>query len=212
MFIGIDVQLARPFAFAVMNPRGRVVENGWFTAGEACRRLDALAAAYPGATVGIDAPRRPLPAPRRHYWTATGWRAGRATDAGRGRHCEVVVAACRLARPQWTPTLDGAPAWMRAGFDLFKHCAAAGLQAEEVFPTASYAQLDDDPDARLTLPLSHFRTGPKDMLDAIVAAFTVREYTAGHGSAAGGGDRLGTLVLPRPLRHPRLETLQAWPG
>ena len=43
------------------------------------------------------------------------------------------------------------------------------------------------------------------MLDARVAAVTVQEFIAGRGSEAGGGDGLGTIILPRPLPEPVIE-------
>mgnify|MGYP005849327221 CR=1 FL=1 len=41
--------------------------------------------------------------------------------------------------------------------------------------------------------------GVKDMLDASVAAITVFEFVKGHGCEVGGGDGLGTILLPRKL-------------
>ena len=37
------------------------------------------------------------------------------------------------------------------------------------------------------------------MLDAVVAAVTVHEFEAGRGAEVGGGDGLGTIVLPRAI-------------
>ena len=71
--------------------------------------------------------------------------------------------------------------------------------------------LAQDPDARLTIPLRGFLPGPKDMLDAIVAAFTVREYLLGRGYAAGGGDGLGTIVLPRGIDAVKAGEVVNWP-
>lgn len=211
MLIGIDVQLARGFAFAVMDFAGNVVDNGWLDSAGPLRAAEQLSARFPGATVGIDAPRMPLPAPRRHYWAGDAWRPRRRSDKGLGRHCEVVVSACGLARPQWTPLAAQAPEWMQRGFALFEGFMQRGTRTEEVFPSASYRMLAQDQDARLTMPLCGFLPGPKDMLDAIVAAFTVREYLQERGCAAGGGDGLGTIVLPRPIDRAKAGSVLAWP-
>jgi hypothetical protein len=38
------------------------------------------------------------------------------------------------------------------------------------------------------------------MLDAYVAAVTVAEFQQGRGSEVGGGDQLGSIVLPKPIQ------------
>ena len=211
-FIGIDVQLRRGLAVAVMDDRGRVCRTLWLSPGQAQDVAAELAQRYPGASVGIDAPRQPLMQPRAHYWSRNGWRAARPADRGQGRHCEVVIAALGLAKPQWTPLRDAAPAWMVEGFALFEALEQQGLTTEEVFPSAAYRQLAEDPDAELSMPLSGFAQGPKDMLDAIVAAFSVREFSQGRGCAVGGGDGLGRIVLPRPLQTAcKPEGVLTWP-
>lgn len=211
-FIGIDVQLQRGLAYAVMMPDGRVMTNGWFDGDDASDVIERLAGQFPGARLGIDAPRQPLPSLREHYWSAAGWRKRRAADRGFGRHCEIVIAACGLARPQWTPTVDAAPEWMRLGFALFAESKRMGVEAEEVFPSAAYRMLDKDTQARVEVPLSSFANGPKDMLDATVAALVLREYVQGRGSAVGDGDGLGRILLPRPVEHPSYAMVSAWPG
>ena len=160
--------------------------------------------------MGVDAPRRPLTSPRQWYWSASkGWRRRRPSDVGNGRHCEVVVAAHRIARPQWTPLSEAAPRWMQIGFELFAALHAAAVY--EVFPSASYAMLKSDPDCWLTIDLAEFTPGPKDMLDAFVAAFTVREFVMGRGMAVGDGDGLGAIVLPRPLSR-TIPGVLTWPS
>lgn len=127
-----------------------------------------------------------------------------------GRHCEVVISACKLANPQWTPLAARAPMWMQLGFALF--AAFDDVAAlHEVFPSASYRQLDSATSASLELDFAHFARGPKDMLDAALGALTVREYMRGNGCAVGGGDGLGTIILPRALA---LDTsgAHAWPS
>ena len=212
LFIGIDVQIARGLAVAVMDARARVQRTAWYSAGQAQTTAADLADRYPDAIVGIDAPRQPLKHPRRHYWTRNGWRHAKPGDRGQGRHCEVAIAALGLARPQWTPLRESAPAWMAEGFALFEAFKRQGMNAEEVFPSAAYRQLAEDTDAELTMPLSGFAGGPKDMLDAVVAAFSVREFVQGRGCAVGGGDGLGRIVLPRPLQPGvRAGEVLVWP-
>ena len=213
VFIGIDVQLSRGLAFAVMNNAGVVTSNGWLETDDARRVIADLHQQYPNAVFGIDAPRQAMPGPRAHYWAGNGgWRRRRANDRGFGRHCEVVISACGLARPQWTPTTaEPPPAWMGYGFALFEACQHLSVCAEEVFPSAAYKQLESELDARIQLPLTHFNPGPKDMLDAIVAAFSVREFVQGRGLAVGGGDGLGEIVLPRPVRHASFAAVSVWP-
>jgi hypothetical protein len=80
----------------------------------------------------------------------------------------------------------------------------------EVFPTASYRLLSGS-DMRLEVALKDFAKGPKDMLDAFVAALTARECSRGHGIEVGGGDGLGNIILPRPLPTPISEVL-TWPA
>ena len=213
IFIGIDVQLSRGLAFAVMDGAGAVIGNGWLETDAARRVISDLHRQYPNAVFGIDSPRQAMPGPRAHYWAGSGgWRRRRASDRGFGRHCEVVISVCGLARPQWTPTTaESPPPWMTFGFALFEACRDLGIGAEEVFPSAAYKQLEADGDTRIELPLTHFHRGPKDMLDAIVAAFSVREFVQGRGSAVGGGDGLGRIVLPRPVRHASFAAVSDWP-
>ena len=214
MYIGIDIQLARDFSYVVMNEHAEVVENGWVPSEKAAAKIVHLADAHGVHAIGIDAPRMPLPAPRKHYWNggASAWRAKRASDRGHGRHCEVVVSACALARPQWTPIRNQTiPLWMMHGFALFSALEGAGLSVEEVFPSAGYHMLTADPSARVDIPLTGFLPGPKDMLDAIIAAFSVREFVQERGCEVGGGDGLGTIVLPRPVDHPKFDLVSEWP-
>ena len=82
----------------------------------------------------------------------------------------------------------------------------------EVFPTASYALLQGISDVRIHINFSGCKPGPKDMLDAFVGAATVREFVHGRGSEVGGGDGLGTIVLPRPLSEPVIRKVLVWPG
>jgi hypothetical protein len=127
-----------------------------------------------------------------------------------GLHCEVVISAHRIANPQWTPLKDEAPEWMQLGFSLYE--ALDGLATiYEVFPTASYTLLQGNTDVRIDADFSTCSPGPKDMLDAWVAAATVREFEEGRGTEVGGGDGLGTIILPRPLPEPVIDEVMVWP-
>jgi predicted nuclease with RNAse H fold len=99
---------------------------------------------------------------------------------------------------------------MQLGFALFaaiKKC----VPVYEVFPSASYTMLHDGSPVRIGVRLNGFARGPKDMLDAYVAAATVREYAQGRGCEVGGGDGLGEIILPRPLPKP-IEGVLRWPN
>jgi hypothetical protein len=218
--LGLDVQVARGCPYVLLDDTGQPADAGWLRGGqdEVAGALSALVDRLGShcrlpVAVGIDAPRRPLPSARQWYWegSTAQWRCGRPADRGNGRHCEVVIAAHRLANPQWTPTEGNAPPWMQLGFALFESLKNR-TAVHEVFPSASYRMLAGDMTARIGLRLGDFYPDPKDMLDAYIAAATVREFVQGRGSEAGGGDGLGTIVLPRPLpRNERLLGVLQWP-
>jgi predicted nuclease with RNAse H fold len=210
--IGIDVQIARGLAIAVMDRTGVVIECLWRAADTPEAVIAELSGRYAHAAFAVDAPRCPLSSPRIHYWDGDRWRAKRKADRGFGRHCEVVVSACGLARPQWTPIAPVAPEWMVCGFRLFAACEQRQIPVEEVFPSATYAQLAGDADARVEMPLNGFAQGPKDMLDAVLAAYSLHEFMHGRGAECGDGDGLGRIVLPRPVEHPAFAAVQRWPG
>lgn len=186
------------------------MEAGWLDPDDGLESAIAgVILRHPGAAVGIDSPRVPLPAPRRWYWTRDRWRLRRPTEQGFGRHCEVAVKAHGIANPQWTPLAESVPAWMQIGFRVFESVASRAA-AFEVFPTASYRLLASEPDVRVRISFQAFEPGPKDVLDAVIAAATVREFSAGRGTAVGGGDGLGEIVLPRPLPNP-IPAVLTWP-
>ena len=162
--------------------------------------------------VGIDAPRMPLIAKRQWYWNRSRRRwVKRGSQKGCGRHCEIVISAHRLANPQWTPLEAAVPEWMNLGFKFYS--ALEGVaKVHEVFPTASYALLQGNTDVRINANFSACKPGPKDMLDAWVAAATVREFVEGRGTEVGGGDGLGTITLPRPLPEPVIKEVLLWPS
>ena len=211
-FIGIDVQETRGCSFAVIGDNGSAIESGWFhePSEEAVRLIGRLKENY-NVWIGIDAPRVHLTFPREWYWDGNHhvWRARRPAERGYGRHCEVVVRVHQIANPQYTPLKEGARPWMVTGFNLFSALQLIG-PTYEVFPTASYALLQGDTDVQICIDFSQFNPGPKDMLDAFLAAATVQEFVDKRGCEVGGGDGLGTIVLPRPLRNPITEVLQ-WP-
>jgi hypothetical protein len=99
---------------------------------------------------------------------------------------------------------------MQHGFTIFE--ALDGLaQTLEVFPSASYQMLSESKELRVDMSLSGFLPGPKDMLDAVVAALTGKEFLAGRGQEVGGGDGLGTIVLPCQIARP-IADVMLWPG
>lgn len=210
-YLGIDVQRKRDCPYVVLGGDLKPYISGWLQSPESIadvikdttRRFESVA-------VGIDAPRRALDSPRNHYWSRKKWRPRRPSESGYGRHCEVVIAALRLANPQWTPLETACPEWMQLGFRLFS-LLSGNEHVYEVFPTASYRQLENESSPMFLISLGGFARGAKDMLDAYVAAFTVHEYLAGHGTAVGGGDGMGTIILPRPLSAHMPDVLE-WPG
>lgn len=218
LYLGIDVQIGRGCPYAVLDGAGEPVEAGWVSGstrqvvGALDRLVQRLVETRGGLlAVGIDAPRTRLRSARKWYWDGSRrrWRSRRPFDLGNGRHCEVVIAAHRLANPQWTPHQRPFPEWMVLGFALFGELGER-VPAYEVFPSASYALLRGDTLLRIGVRLNDFARGPKDMLDAYVAAATVREYVQRRGCAVGGGDGLGEIILPRPLPEP-IEGVLKWP-
>lgn len=226
-FIGIDVQMSRACSYFVFDAAGAFVDSGWLAEKEPTRQprtTGKIPALKRGAKVvttesdlrrlvddlaqgdntrvaiGIDAPRQPLVAARTHSYSAKrGWVPFGADDLASGRHCEVAISVLKLATPQWTPLERNAKDWMKLGFRLFETLADFP-HVYEVFPSAAYAQLEHASERALTtMDLRVLRPGPKDMVDAMVAAYTTREFVQGHGCEVGGKDGLGTIILPRPL-------------
>jgi len=100
---------------------------------------------------------------------------------------------------------------MTIGFGLFHALKGRAVSVYEVFPTASYSVLCGVTDVRVSIDFSNCSVGPKDMLDSIVAAATVREFVSGRGRELGGGDGLGTIILPRSLPTPVIEEVLVRP-
>jgi predicted nuclease with RNAse H fold len=212
-FVGIDIQERRGCCFAAMGSDGILLGSGWFhdPEREVVQMARGLKEKYK-VLVGIDAPRQPLPSPRKWFWDRKGhtWRP-RSDQRGYGRHCEIVVSVHGIANPQWTPIEKEAPAWMVIGFNMFSALKDIVPSVYEVFPTASYSLLQGITDVRISIDFSSCRLGPKDILDAFVAAATVREFVQDRGTEVGGGDGLGTIVLPRPLPEPIIRGVLLWP-
>ncbi len=211
-FVGIDIQIKRNCSYAISDQNGYLKESGWFNDNHSIlktlKRLSINAKLY----VGIDAPRMALVSPRQWYWVGNKkkWRPKTKKDKGHGRHCEIVVSAHKLAKPQWTPFFDDAPAWMKKGFELYKQLGTF-FPTFEVFPTASYSLLQGKKNIKLQIDFSACSPGPKDMIDAFVASVTVREFIRGKGTEVGNGDNLGSIVLPRPLSNLLIEEVLNWP-
>jgi len=210
-FVGIDIQKSRGCCFAVIGSDGNLLKSGWFhdSEEETPQLVKKLQDVYE-VFVGIDAPRKPLTSPRKWYWSRNRWRMRRPTEKGYGRHCEIVLRAHGLANPQYTPIEAEAKPWMIIGFKVFSAVEDI-VSVYEVFPTASYALLQGISDVRLFIDFSACKPGPKDILDAFVAAATIREYVSGRGTEVGGGDSLGKIILPRPLRAPVIGGVLSWP-
>lgn len=212
-FIGIDISERRGCAVAAIDGSGRSV--GTRCCDSTVSGVIAAVREIAGDTdvvIGVDSPRMPLARPRAWYWNkkTSNWRPRKQEERGWGRHCEVVISSLGLANPQWTPLLEDAPNWMRLGFELYKALGQIG-QVHEVFPSAAYSQLNVGPGPSVQLTFAGFANGPKDMLDAYVGAVTVAEVEAGRGSAVGGGDQFGTIVLPRPTGSAPANLL-VWPA
>lgn len=211
-YIGIDIQTRRECCYAVINETGKLEKFGWFSNPliEAADLIKEFGISSHVA-VGIDAPRMPLTYERQWFWSGAKrkWTL-RKGQKGNGRHCEIVISAHRLANPQWTPLEEGAPEWMKLGFQLFLNLEGQ-IAVHEVFPTASYTLLQRNTDVRIEADFSACKPGPKDMLDSWMAAVTVREFVEGRGTEVGGGDSLGTIILPRPLPEPVIDEVLRWP-
>jgi predicted nuclease with RNAse H fold len=212
-YIGIDIQVRRNCCYALINTNGTLIDSGWLARPESESAILVGKWARSGRVyVGLDAPSMALYTPREWYWSrARDCWVRRGRQKGFGRHCEVVISAHRIAKPQWTPVIDQVPEWMKLGFGLFSVLEDLAT-VYEAFPSAAYTLLQEDVDVRVNADFSAFKPGPKDMLDALVAAATVREFVEGRGVEVGGGDGLGTIILPRPLPEPVIDAVMAWPG
>ena len=217
-FLGVDVQDKRPCTYYVLGQDLNYVTSGLLggkAIGEISQDLRSLVVSMlelpsGGVAVGIDAPRVGLPARRAWYWRHGGWVPRSGSDRGYGRHCEVAIKALGLGNPQWTRLANDSPPWMVLGYRLFEVLnGLAGVY--EVFPSASYQLLRETAHPPIALCLKGFAGQPKDMLDACVAAYTVWAFLNGRGSELGGGDGLGTIVLPEKLPVSSVHPVLSWP-
>ena len=219
--LGIDVQVRRGPSWMALDEDRRIVGSGWLEGANFDTIAEGAAALVDrlreergsSPSVGIDAPRRPRPGPREWNWDRQRrrWRPRLASELGHGRHCEVILRAAGIANPQWTPMVGRCPEWMELGFRLFERLERAACAVHEVFPSASYQLLETAEHEPVMIDFTAFRRGPKDMIDACVAAYTVGELEAGRGVEV-GSDGLGTIVLPRPLPEDAPAELLRWPA
>lgn len=201
LFAGIDVQINRGCAYYVLDRDKKWVAGGWIKENIAIgfgKLFHQLSSGNNNRiAIGIDAPRMPIKKLRNRYFDKKEqyWEVREKLSIG--RECEVVINAYRIGNCQWTNTLEKSPEWMQLGFSIFE--ALAGFPfVYEVFPSASYRMLDGK-NISYEINLNGFKHGVKDMLDASVSAITVMEFIRGNGCEVGGGDGLGTIVLPRKI-------------
>lgn len=209
-FVGIDVQVRRGCCYYVLDDSKNCVTNGWVktnTGNTFREKLLALSGENRDTiAVGIDAPRMPLKTLRRQELNKITYDWIMSKKPKVGRTCEVWIKALKLGNPQWTRTSEDSPKWMQLGFLLFESLIDFPY-VYEVFPTASYKILSESK-ATYHLCLKNFFEGPKDMLDASVAAFTVYEFIKGRGYEVGGEDGLGSIILPKkPMQLQSLKML-----
>jgi hypothetical protein len=218
LYLGIDVQINRGCPYYIVNSKLEHVDSGWLMGHnheQVCHQLAKLKIkllrnSHHEIAVGIDAPRTALNAPREWYWRGGKWQHKTNTEKGFGRHCEVIIKALGIANPQWTRLQDASPPWMELGYRLFQTLQDIE-HLYEVFPSASYALLDGEQHPPVDLSYAKFSHGPKDMLDACVSAFTVHAFIHGKGFEVGGGDGLGTIILPGKLPVPDSHPVLKWP-
>ena len=218
-YVGIDVQLNRGCPYYIVNSELEYVDSGWLIGHNQeriCQQLvelknQLLKESHHKIAVGIDAPRMALNAPREWYWRGGKWQHKINTEKGFGRHCEVVIKALGIANPQWTQLQDASPPWMELGYHLFQILQDVE-HLYEVFPSAAYTMLDGQQHPPVELSFANFAHAPKDMLDACVSAFTVHAFTHGKGFEVGGGDGLGTIILPGALPVQESHPVLNWPA
>jgi hypothetical protein len=203
IFVGIDVSGERSLVFCALTAAGQLLWAETCRPGELHEAFERLSSRSSGVVqaVGIDGPRMFPRRPRR--WA---WRRGRWTPSAKplaGRHCEVAVRAIGLADPDWTPIRRDAPAWMLHCPHVYRDCAkiVGAEHVHEVNPKASRRQLAflallKVPHRSMIRPPRGFPSARRDALDAMIAAWTVALHETGCGSAIGGGDDAGSIVIP----------------
>jgi hypothetical protein len=219
-YMGIDVQISKGCSYFIVDEEAEIVDSGWAKKGTFLKTAHQLrSVAFETAdgqsnniAIGIDSPRMPLKIKRKYFWNGKSleWEEKRQNEEVFGRHCEVVLKSLGIANPQWTRTEAESPDWMKLGFMVYEAMEDINY-VFEVFPSASYNLLKNDRKLKVTINFGNFSQGPKDMIDACVAAITVYEFIHGRGSEVGGGDGLGTIILPRPLPDSAPRELLLWP-
>jgi len=219
-YMGIDVQIKKGCSYFIVDKNKDLVHSGWAIGNkpiETANQLRSVALETSGGNfsnfaIGIDSPRVPLKNPREFYWNGKKkkWRKRKPREKGYGRHCEVVIKSLGIANPQWTGLVENCPEWMQLGFEIYKAMKTFD-SVFEVFPSASYNMLKNHQDLKVEISFANFYQGPKDMIDACVSAMTVYEFVHGRGAEVGGGDGLGTIILPRPFPGDPSPELLKWP-
>jgi len=202
-FAGIDVQINRGCCYYILDKNKKYVASGWIKENipQSFNNLflELTNNNLEQIAIGIDAPRMPIKKPRSRNFNkqTNSWTEN--SDAKVGRECEVIIKSYNIANPQWTRTYKDSPDWMKLGYSIFNSLKEFPF-VYEVFPSASYKMLSKE-NVKYELCLNEFHSGVKDMLDASVAAFTVYEFADGQGCEVGGGDGLGTIVIPRKINY-----------
>jgi len=218
-YMGIDVQIKRNCPYFIVDENADIIDSGWIDGSSHIKKAinlykiaQALTVDHKEIAIGIDAPRMPLKDKRPFYWDGKKglWRNRKKKEKGHGRHCEVIIKSLGIANPQWTRLEPECEDWMRLGFDIYKQLKGFD-NVFEVFPSASYNMLKDDRDVKVTINFAKFSQGPKDMIDACIAAMTVYEFIHGRGTEVGNGDGLGSIILPRPIIDVINPDLLYWP-
>jgi methylated-DNA-protein-cysteine methyltransferase-like protein len=202
MYAGIDVSASRGFDIALLDDDRRVVLLA------KARDLDAAGVIVrglpPETVVAVDAP----PAPSRGL-------------AGAGKAYRIAEQELHRAGVSLYPvpaSTDAAPAWMRAGFELYEILSKAGFPpflegkarrgvSIEVYPHLTYrvlagegrggaSKLEWSRAALRRKVAGTTRASTQDALDAIAAAYTA--WTFANDRWVGYGDpREGVIVAPR---------------
>ena len=219
-YVGIDVQVKRGCSFFIVDKNAGAIDSGWIdgsshiaTAKYLYKIAQDLTVDRKEIAIGIDAPRMPLKDKRAFYWDGKKglWRKRRKKEKGHGRHCEVIIKSLKIANPQWTRLEYECEDWMQCGFEIYNQFSEY-RHVYEAFPSASYNMLKEDRNVSVTINFSNFSQGPKDMVDACIAAMTVYEFIHGRGTEVGDGDGLGSIILPRPLTDVINPELLYWPS
>lgn len=202
-FAGTDVQLNRGCCYYILNENKNYVTSGWIKENIAQSLKDLFFNITSNdinqIAIGIDAPRMPLKKLRKRSFDKNTRSWIEKADHKLGRECEVIIKSYNIANPQWTRTYEDSPAWMKLGYSIFNSLKEFP-SLYEVFPSASYKMLEKE-NVKFELCLNNFTSGIKDMLDASVCATTVYEFLHGKGCEVGGEDGLGSIILPRRIRH-----------